>query len=429
MATVIYIPEKRQSPSAMAGLIRYCCQEHKVTDELGRHYVSGVNCDGDHALTEFLVTKKAFGKTGGTNFYQYVQSFSPREELTYQEAHSIALEFAARAWPGHEVLVTTHCDAPHPHSHFIINSVSCETGYKLRQSPGTLKKLRTLSDEICAAHGLSSPKPKQNGGANISAREYRAAEKGESWKFRLETVIDAVMDRCGSREDFIREMRRHGYELTWTPERKNITYRCPNGKKCRDARLHEEKYLKEKMERELAIRKRILEKLQGTARAVTEEDFYADADTWEETGWELERVRYFKKLLEARRDREWSHADRCMSKSSARTFPPRVERALTAFASDALDTLVGGRDETEEEREQRLRAEEDARLIGLLLGVSVGIILTVAGQGDPYIAPTHAESAEQNGDSIQPDGNSVETPDDEYEYDYDTYDGPTFGGM
>ena len=82
------------------------------------------------------------------NFYQYVQSFSPEENITPQKAHEVALEFAEKAWTGYEVLVATHCDAQHIHSHFVINSVSFENGKKLRQNPNTLKSLRALSDEI-----------------------------------------------------------------------------------------------------------------------------------------------------------------------------------------------------------------------------------------------------------------------------------------
>lgn len=263
MATVTYIRETKQSPSAMKGLMDYCCREDKVTDADGKKYRSGVNCDGENAFAEFMLTKKAYRKTDGMSFYQYVQSFSPEENISYEEAHAIALEFAARAWPGHEVLVTTHCDAPHVHSHFVINSVSFETGYKLRQHPGTLKELRQLSDEICSAHGLSVLEPYEKDGAKLSAREYRAASKGESWKFQLMAVIEDAMKKTGSRREFLSEMHRHGYEVIWTAERKYITYCCPNGMKCRDKRLHDKKFEKENMENEFHIRKQIAEEFGG----------------------------------------------------------------------------------------------------------------------------------------------------------------------
>ena len=255
MATVTFIPEAKQSISAMRGLINYCLQDCKVRDEQsGRRLVGGVNCNGENAYTEFMTTKNSYSKTTGMNFYQYVQSFSPREDITPERAHQIGLEFAQKAWPGHEVLVTTHSDAEHIHSHFVINSVSFENGYKLRQNPQSLIKLRALSDEICKSYGLSTLTRYEGGGSKVSSREYRAAVKGESWKFRLMSDIDLAMNKSGSKQDFISEMQRCGYEITWTDERKYITFTCPNGKKCRDKTLHDEKYLKENIEYELQFR-------------------------------------------------------------------------------------------------------------------------------------------------------------------------------
>ena len=186
MATVIFIKEGRQNRSAMRAVINYCQQEYKTFDSKSkRRLVSGVNCDGANSFKEFMATKKGYGKDNGIFFYHYAQSFSPSEKLTPEQAHEIALEFAEKAWEGHEVLVTTHCDATHIHSHFAINSVGFESGMKLRQSPSTLKKLRKLSDEICLAHGLSVLQPYEGGGKRLSTREYRARMKGEIWKIKM----------------------------------------------------------------------------------------------------------------------------------------------------------------------------------------------------------------------------------------------------
>ena len=55
--------------------------------------------------------KNLYGKADGIFFYQYVQSFSPKEEVTPEEAHQIAQELAERFFPGCEVLVATHMAA------------------------------------------------------------------------------------------------------------------------------------------------------------------------------------------------------------------------------------------------------------------------------------------------------------------------------
>lgn len=274
MATVTYIRESKQSISAMKGVIDYCCQDKKVYDEISnQRLVSGVNCDGENAFKEFMATKKSYGKTDGMNFYQYVQSFSPEENITPHQAHEIAIEFAEKAWTGYEVLVATHCDAQHIHSHFVINSVSFENSKKLRQNPNTLKSLRALSDEICRQHSLSTLEAYSKNGIKISTREYRTAVKGQSWKFKLMNDIDKAMNISGSKEDFINAMSIMGYSVTWTDGRKYITYQCPNKMKCRDIKLHNDKYLKGSMENEFRYRQ---EQYFGKPQA--EEQQLADSD-------------------------------------------------------------------------------------------------------------------------------------------------------
>lgn len=275
MATVTYIRESKQSISAMKGVIDYCCQDKKVYDEISnQRLVIGINCDGENAFKEFMATKKSYGKTDGMNFYQYVQSFSPEENVTPQQAHEIAIEFAEKAWTGYEVLVATHCDAQHIHSHFVINSVSFENGKKLRQNPNTLKSLRALSDEICRHHSLSTLEPYSKDGMKISTREYRTAVKGQSWKFKLMNDIDKAMNISGSKEDFIKAMSIMSYSVTWTDDRKYITYQCPSKMKCRDIKLHNDKYLKGSMENEFRYRQ---EQYFGKPKA--EEQQLADRET------------------------------------------------------------------------------------------------------------------------------------------------------
>lgn len=274
MATVTYIRESKQSISAMKGVIDYCCQDKKVYDEISnQRLISGVNCDGENAFAEFLATKKSYKKTDGMNFYQYVQSFSPEENITLHQAHEIAIEFAEKAWTGYEVLVATHCDAQHIHSHFVINSVSFENGKKLRQNPNTLNSLRALSDEICRHHNLSTLEPYSKDGIKISTREYRTAVKGQSWKFKLMNDIDKAMNISGSKEDFINAMSIMGYSVTWTGDRKYITYQCPNKMKCRDIKLHNDKYLKGSMENEFRYRQE-----QYFGKSKTKEQQLLDSD-------------------------------------------------------------------------------------------------------------------------------------------------------
>ena len=258
MATVNAIPESKQNPSAMGGLIRYCLSREKTFDtNCGRKLVTGINCIAENSYTEFMTTKAVYNQEHGVYFYHYDQSFSPKEKVTPEQVHDIGIEFAKRAWPEQEVLVTTHLDADHLHSHFVVNSVKFESGLKMHVGPNSIKTLRDLSDEICISHGLSVLKPYQKGGRSISRREYYAAMKGESWKFRLANEISRAMKIAGDRETFVKEMAKRGYQMKWTPDRRNITFICPNEKLCRDIKLHDNKFLKEMIENEFKIREQL----------------------------------------------------------------------------------------------------------------------------------------------------------------------------
>jgi len=63
-----------------------------------------------------------------------------------------------------------------------------------------------------------------------------------------------------TKKEFFKVMNSLGYKVTWTKERKNITYIAPNGYKCRDKKLHNEQFLKENMEQYFSekIKKKVL---------------------------------------------------------------------------------------------------------------------------------------------------------------------------
>ena len=266
MATVNFIKYKKQSAGALSGVTRYILQDEKTLDENGRQLVSGQNCTPQLADREFQATRTACRKDSPVWFYHYVQSFSPDEVITGEQAHQLAREFAARAWPDSEVLIATHLDTEHIHSHFVVNAVCWESGKMLRQGPNTLRNLRQLSDELCLEHGFSVlPQKKKKQAQGMGTREYRSAAKGESWKFRLMNTIDQCMRFAATKDEFLSLMESEGYQVRWTDSRKNITYTTPEGMKCRDDRLHETKYTKEVMEREFRIRAEIIRRRTETA--------------------------------------------------------------------------------------------------------------------------------------------------------------------
>ena len=277
MATVTFIKYAKQSAGALGGVAAYVAQANKTMQENGQQLVSGQNCTPPLAVWEFLTTRAMHRKESPVWFYHYVQSFAPSEPVTGELAHEIAKMFAARAWPESEVLIATHIDREHIHSHFIVNSVCFGNGKMLRQGPGTLARLRPISDELCAAHGLSVLPRQETKMQGLGAREYRSATKGESWKFRLMNTIDECMKYAADKDAFVSLMESEGYTVRWESNRKYITYTTPDGMRCRDNKLHEEKYCKEVMEHEFRIRAEIVSA--RTQAAQHPADSASDADT------------------------------------------------------------------------------------------------------------------------------------------------------
>lgn len=236
----------------MRKVLNYVMQDYKTICN-GKKLVSGQNCIPNSAYSEFMATKNQYGKANGVFFKQYVQSFKPNT-ATPEIIHQIGIE-TAKYFDGFEVVVATHIDRDHWHNHFVVNSVNCETGLKIQINEKDLEELRNYSDKICQQFGIETlkpyVKPKEK---SPSHREYRAALKGESWKFALMAMIDRAMKYCKTIDEFKKYIKRYGYDVKWQDNYKYITYTCPNNMKCRDIRLHEEKYRKENMELEFRLR-------------------------------------------------------------------------------------------------------------------------------------------------------------------------------
>ena len=242
-----------QTRGCMKSVMRYVSQPGKTFWD-GQNLVSGIGCQPETAFDEFLSTKLLHHKEGGMMFYHMVQSFPKGADVDPRTAHEAARRLAGY-FDGCEVLVCTHVDREHIHSHCIINSVNFETGRKVHMADEQIQELRVRNDEICEELGLPKfQRDEQRKTQGMSNAEYYTASKGESWKFELMRVIDECMRCAGSREEFLILLRSEGYDATWTDSRKNITYITPSGLKCRDSKLHMAKYLKENMEAEFGYR-------------------------------------------------------------------------------------------------------------------------------------------------------------------------------
>ena len=161
---------------------------------------SFLNCCNDSIdslVTQFDVTRFAFGKNDKILAHHYVQSFSPNEKITPELAHKIGEELAECVAPGFQVIVATHVDRDHIHNHFLINSVSTETGSKWLGNQATLKNMRAESDRLCRQYGLSVI-DETTGLRGIDQATQKLAEQGKSWKVELCHALDEAKILCHS---------------------------------------------------------------------------------------------------------------------------------------------------------------------------------------------------------------------------------------
>ena len=264
MPIIHFINNKTQTAGGMKNVLNYVSRKEKTESE-DKRFVTGVNCSPETALDEMTATKNLYHKPDGRLYYHLVQSFPSGYEIEPALAHKIAVELAEKAFNKYEVVVATHIDREHIHSHLVLNSVSFEDGKKYHSNKESVEELMKLSDEICRQYGvhvLDAPKKKMNKDY-LSDNEYRSAKRGESFKWELMNVINQVMKQAKSKKQFCYMMKQQGYSVRWEDNRKYITYTCPNGRKCRDNKLHGDKYRKENMEYEFETRRITADVRQG----------------------------------------------------------------------------------------------------------------------------------------------------------------------
>lgn len=212
-------------------VINYVCNKEKTTDKL----ISGKDCMPESCEYEFEEVKKTFGKTDGRTYYHMIQSFSPDDRITPEQAHEVGLQMA-ELFEGYQVLVVTHTNKAHTHNHLVINSVNFENGKKLTISNQELERIKNYSNSICL----------QNGWDVTEAKTRR--NRNPKWKqIIIEDALTAMAESY-SMDEYISKLKELGIYVSYNPDYKYMTYSDAEGHKCRDAKLFDERLLKKNLE-------------------------------------------------------------------------------------------------------------------------------------------------------------------------------------
>ena len=214
-----------------------------------------INCNNNGAdglALQFRAVRFAFDKDDKILSHHYVQSFSPNEKITPELAHKIGVELAERVAPGFQIVVATHIDKDHLHTHFIINSVNYKTGMKWKGNLSTRMNMRAESDKLCKKYGLTTIDTK-TGLRGIDQTTQKLAEKGKSWKVDLCKALDEAVKLCNTKKEFIEFMKIKGFDITRYTDR-HITFQKSGEKKIRADTLakqfgdaYKKEYLEKKM--------------------------------------------------------------------------------------------------------------------------------------------------------------------------------------
>ncbi|MBT1160915.1 relaxase/mobilization nuclease domain-containing protein [Bifidobacterium sp. SO1] len=181
-------------------------------------------------------TKGGAKRNSAVLAHHIIQSFSPDDELTPEEAHSLGVRFVRELTGGcHDYVIATHVDKGHLHNHILVCPTNNLTHRNMRVQRNTLAYWRGISDQLCRENGLNvidqrraRPAPQLN--------ELYLTAKGVSRKDNLRAIIDQACAKAMTFDRFIEKMNDYGIEVTVRGRHLTFT-EIETGRKMRDDKL------------------------------------------------------------------------------------------------------------------------------------------------------------------------------------------------
>ena len=206
--------------------------------------VEGVHCDTPTASFEFEMLADMshryngnFERVGGRQVesqhlrktaksYHLIQSFSPDDHVTPEEAHGIGLQLMRELiGDDYQFVIATHVDKDHIHNHIIFNAYSMTTLKKFRSQPYiTANRIKEISNRLTAEHGLSvSLKREEQLDKNGFVHQ---KDVHQSFRAELRRRLRFVASRATSPEMF--DQLCNQLEITTTKRGQDRGYRLPD---------------------------------------------------------------------------------------------------------------------------------------------------------------------------------------------------------
>ena len=150
---------------------------------------------------------------GSVKAIHYIQSFDPKDNISPELAHQIARTFARKAFGDNcQVVIATHVDKKHVHSHIIINTYGID-GHKFNDNQKTLREIHEISDRVCLAFGINPIEAKKGASQNVAYNEWEHKKRGTSWKEKTHLEIDRLILKVNNVDELLAELEMLGYTI------------------------------------------------------------------------------------------------------------------------------------------------------------------------------------------------------------------------
>lgn len=193
--------------------------------------------DSKDYCEQFRTTAKIWNKAQSPNsrkYYHFIHSFAPEDNISPERAHSLTEELCRKFFPHSEIVIATHDDRDHVHSHIVINAVNFDDEKMLQISPRQYTAIKDYSNEIALRENLTVVdfrKPTKEPVRQSQAEKQIILRGGTSWKQELAEVIDLALSSVSSLSDFEKFLNQYGVTLTRNTE-KTIAYKHPQKSKA-----------------------------------------------------------------------------------------------------------------------------------------------------------------------------------------------------
>lgn len=193
-------------------LIEYILDEKNIGEKVG--IASSINCNIETALLEYTDIQKKFNMKGSRVAYHVIQSFSPKDDITPEQANEIGKKLCEKLYPDFQCVISTHIDKGHLHNHISINAINLN-GKKLEDRLSNEKEglygLSDMSDKIAAEYGCYIM-PRKTYLKNAK-KDYYYQYKEQSFKEKIRVDIENTIYKCNSLEEFLDELSIIGYKI------------------------------------------------------------------------------------------------------------------------------------------------------------------------------------------------------------------------